>query len=98
MFSTAAIDVSGRSGCSVYAQAPSKREQDRSLRPLPVLRGERVGLGDLEQRDDSRSVIVGAVEDLCRIGAVVIEVRRDQHPFVLQPRIAAFEQRDDVSA
>ena len=85
MFSTAAIDVSGRSGCSVYAQAPSR---PRSSEFQAANRIDRFGRcpsfpGDLEQRDDSRAVIVGAVEDLRRIGAVVIEVRRDQHPFVL---------------
>ena len=74
-----------------------RREQDAALRPLALFRRERVGLGDLEQRDDARSVVVGAVEDLRRVRAVVIEVRRDDHPFVLQPRIAAFEQRDDVA-
>ena len=72
-------------------------EQDAPLRPPALLRRERVGLGDLDQRHHTRSVVVGAVEDLRRVGAVVIVVRGDEDPFVFQLRIAPFEQRDDVA-
>ena len=97
MFSTAAIVESGASGCSVYAHAPSSPRSsefhaaNRTLRfgRRPVLRRQRVGLGDLDQRHHARAVVVGAVEDLRGVGAVVVVVRGDDHPFVLQPRIAA---------
>ena len=105
MFSTAAIDVERRGGCSVYAHAPSRPRSSEfqaanstlPLRPLALFRRERVRLGDLEQRHRARSVVVGAVEDLRRVRAVVIEVRRHDHPFVLQPRVAPFEEREDVA-
>ena len=105
MFRTAAIVVQRRErllGVRPGAEQAAllgvpRREQHAALRPLPLLRGERVGFGDLDQRHDARAVVVRAVEDLRRVGAVVVVVRRHDHPFVLQPRVAPFEQRDDVA-
>ena len=56
-----------------------------------LLRGEGVGFGDLEQADDAGAVVVGAVEDLVAVGAVVVVVARDDDPLVLELRVAPLE-------
>src|SRR5262245_46200373 len=96
MFRTAAIVVSGASGCSVYAHAPS-RPRSSEFQAAPLLRGQRVGFRNLDERDHARAVVIRAVENLGCVGAIVIVVRRDDHPLVSEPRIASLEQRHDVA-
>jgi len=105
MLSTAATVDSGASGASVYAHAPSsprllgipRREQHAPLGPVTVSRGEGVRFGDFDERNGPGPVVVGAVEHLIAVGALMIVVSRHDHPLVLPLRIAAFEERDNVA-
>ena len=64
---------------------------------MPLLRRQGISLGDLEQAHDARAVVVGAVEDLVAVGAVVVVVARDDDPLVLELRIAPLERGQHVA-
>ena len=56
----------------------------------------RVRICNLEQRHRARSVVIGAVHDLRPVHALMIEVRRHDHPFVLELWIHALRQSDHI--
>jgi len=67
------------------------RGKDRQEREVTL------NIPDLEQRHRSGSVVVGAVQDLRAVDAVVVEVSGDEHPFILQRRVAAFDEPEHVA-
>ena len=68
-------------------------DEDAAARARPD--GER--LGDLQDRDRARPVVVGAVVDFAIVARLqVVVVRAEDDVFVFQLRVGAFEDADDV--
>ena len=81
--------------------AGEPREDDAALGPDALGGAFRIGAREGQQAGGTGAIVVGAVVDVVPVGqrrgqADVIEVRADHDVLVLQHRVAAFENADDV--
>ena len=74
-----------------------RREEDTSAWSFTGARCQRIGLGNLQERDRSRAVIVRAVEHTVSIRAVVIEMCAQDDPLVFQLRVRSLDRGHDVA-
>jgi hypothetical protein len=91
------LDVGPRSEERPALLRAEHGEENRPAGPLAGLRGQHVRLRDVDDGHRARRIVIGAVEDLRAVPALVIVMRRDDHHFLFELRIRTLQQADNAA-